>query len=283
MAMKQLLNYLLGHSHFKLILLPLLLSSCSVFHVMDDTYAERFPSKNLNGPEVGKLYTQELADLDPPKIRPVVAVYPTAFTDQTGQRKSNSSFAMFSTALTQSPNSLLIHALKHTADGKFFVVVDRLGLDNLTKERQLIRSTRDQLLNEEGETKQLSPLLFAGVLFDGAIISYDTNLVSGGVGMRVFGIGKSVYYRSDQVTISLRMISTSTGEILTEVLTSKTIYSYGQSEDVFRFFDQSTENLEIEIGNAENEATTIALQKAIEVALLEIISIGYDRSYWKHD
>ena len=79
------------------------------------------------------------------------------------------------------------------------------------------------------------------------------------------------------------MISTSTGEILAEVLSSKTLYSYGMSDDLFKFYESGTENVEIEVGNAENEPTTIALQKAIEVALLEIISLGYERSYWKHE
>ena len=274
---------LLDHSLFKIFLVVALLPGCSVFHVLDDTYAERFKSKDLNGPQLERLYTQELIDMKAPTVRPVVAVYPNAFSDLTGQRKSNSSFAMFSTAVTQSPNSLLIHVLKHTADGNFFVVVDRVGLDNLTKERQLIRSTRDQLVNDEGEKKPLMPLLFAGVLFDGAVISYDTNLISGGAGARVFGISKSVFYRQDKVTISLRMISTSTGEILAEVLSSKTLYSYGMSDDLFKFYESGTENVEIEVGNAENEPTTIALQKAIEVALLEIISLGYERSYWKHE
>ena len=274
---------LLVHSHFKILLVLALLPGCSMFHVLDDTYEERFKSKKLNGPKLQKIYTEELRFVDQPKIRPIVAVYPTAFTDLSGQRKSNSSFAMFSTAVTQSPNSLLVHVLKHTADGNFFIVVDRMGLDNLTKERQLIRSTRDQLINEEENKKQLMPLLFAGVLFDGAVISYDTNILSGGAGARIFGISKTISYRQDQVTISLRMISTSTGEILAEVLSSKTLYSYGMSDDLFKFYESGTENVEIEVGNAENEPTTIALQKAIEVALLEIISLGYERSYWKHE
>lgn len=256
---------------------------CSIFHVIEDTKQERFPSKGLNQAKDVGIYTPELLTVEIPKIRPVVAVYPTAFTDQTGQRKSNSEFALFSTAITQSPGSLLVHSLKHTANGQFFIVVERQNLDSLTKERQLIRSTRDQLVNQDGDKKDLMPLLFAGVLFDGAVIGYDTNILSGGVGSRWLGVGKSVAYRMDQVTISLRMISTSTGEILLETMSTKTIYSYGQSEDVFKFYDMQTQLLEVEVGNAENEPTTIALQKAIESALLEIISQGYERRFWKYD
>ena len=65
-----------------------------------------------------------------------------------------------------------------------------------------------------------------------------------------------------------------------EVLTQKTVFSYGKSEDVFRFIEANTELVEIELGNSNNESATIALMKAIEAAVLEIINIGYDRSFW---
>jgi len=203
-----------------------------------------------------------------------------SFTDQTGQRKSNSEFALFSTAITQQPNALLIRALKHAGDGKFFRVVERVGLDNLTKERQLIRSAREQTATEEEKSKTLRPLLFAGILIEGAVISYEANLESGGVGARYLGIGKSLMYREDNITISMRMVSVATGEVLLEVLSQKTIFSYGKSEDVFRFIEAGSELVEIELGNARNESSTIALMKAIEGGVLEIINTGYDKGFW---
>lgn len=272
-----------SHSLSVALLFSILLSSCSTLNVLDDTYAERFPSKGLNQAKTIPIYTEELQNIQAPVAKPVVAVYPTAFTDQTGQRKSNSEFAMFSTALTQQPNAILIKILKHAGNGNFFTVVDRVGLDNLTKERQLIRSVRDQLQTDGDAKKPLMPLLFAGVLFDGAVISYETNLVSGGIGSRYLGLGASTFYRSDSVTVSLRLVSVSTGEILIEATSSKTIYSYGSSQDIFKFIEAGTELVEFEVGNAENESSTVALQKAIESALLEIIVTGYDRSYWKYE
>ena len=226
------------------------------------------------------LQSPELKNAAIPLVSPVVAVYPTAFTDQTGQRKSNSEFALFSTAITQQPNALLIRALKHAGDGKFFRVVERVGLDNLTKERQLIRSAREQTATEEEKKKALRPLLFAGILIEGAVISYEANLESGGVGARYLGIGNSVQYREDNITVSLRMVSVATGEVLLEVLSQKTIFSYGKSEDVFRFIEANTELVEIELGNASNESSTIALMKAIEGAVLEIIEQGYEKGFW---
>ena len=259
-------------------LLVLLLSSCSIFDQYEDTYEQRFSANDAVS--IQDLQSIELKNVNIPKVSPVVAVYPASFTDQTGQRKSNSEFALFSTALTQQPNALLIRALKHAGDGKFFRVVERVGLDNLTKERQLIRSAREKFASDEDKKKQLQPLLFAGVLMEGAVISYESNLESGGIGARYLGIGNSIQYREDTVTISLRMVSVATGEVLLEVLSEKTIFSYGKSEDVFRFIEAGTELVEIELGNARNESSTIALMKTIEGAVLELIKQGYTKKYW---
>ena len=260
--------------------LVLLLSSCSIFDQFEDTYDQRFSANDVV--KISQLQSKDLGSVKAPTVRPVVAVYPSSFTDQTGQRKSNSSFALFSTAVTQQPSALLIRALKHASNGEFFRVVERVGLDNLTKERQLIRSAREQLADNQ-ESKSVPPLLFAGVLLEGAVIAYDTNLATGGVGARYLGIGKSAQYRKDNITVSLRLVSVATGEILIEVMSQKTVFSYGQSEDVFRFTEMGTELVEVELGNASNESATIALMKAIEGAVLELINIGYSKEFWKHE
>ena len=83
----------------------------------------------------------------------VGAVDPDGFKDQTGQRRSNSKYATFSTAITQAPHAYLIRALKHS---NFFDVVERVSLDAVTKERQLIRSTRETF----DEEQKLMPLKF---------------------------------------------------------------------------------------------------------------------------
>ena len=252
-----------------------LFSGCAVLSKNNDLVL----TKKIEPANVLDLQSSQLADLPPAKIKPIIAVYANSFQDLTGQRKSNSSFALFSTAVTQAPEALLIRALKHAADGKFFRVVERVGLDNLTKERQLIRSTRE---NFEEELK-LQPLLFAGLIIQGGVISYDTNIQSGGIGARYLGIGNSKQYREDVVTISLRLVSVSTGEVLLETTVSKNILSTGVSQDIFRFIEMGTELVEIEGGVAENEAASIALQKAIETGVLNLIEIGIQRGYWEYE
>lgn len=255
-------------------LLAIFLSSCSLAPV-DNTI-----QRGQTLPSLLQIQSKELLNVPQPKAPIVVAVYPNSFTDQTGQRKSNSEFALFSTAVTQAPGHLLIRSLKHTSNGKFFRVAERVGLDNLTKERQLIRSAREQNEKTDGP-KPIMPLLFAGVLMEGAVIGFDTNIKSGGIGARYLGIGTSKQYRVDNITVTLRMVSIATGEVLIDVLINKQLYSYGQSQDVFRFIEAGTELVEIETGDAENEPTTLALQRAIEEAVFQIVKIGYDKGFWE--
>ena len=256
-------------------LLAILVSSCAVLSKNTDLSLTR----NIQPANILDLQSVQLAELPPAKRKPVIAVYRDSFQDLTGQRKSNSSFALFSTAVTQAPEALLIRALKHAANGEFFRVVERVGLDNLTKERQLIRSTRENF----EEDQKLQPLLFAGLLIQGGVINYDTNVQSGGMGARYLGIGTSKQYREDVVTISLRLVSVSTGEVLMETLVSKSIISTSVSQDVFRFIEAGTELVEIEGGVAENESVSIALQKAIETGVLNIIYTGIQRGYWEYE
>ena len=256
-------------------LLAISVSSCAVLSKNTDLSLTR----NIQPANILDLQSAQLAELPPAKRKPVIAVYRDSFQDLTGQRKSNSSFALFSTAVTQAPEALLIRALKHAANGEFFRVVERVGLDNLTKERQLIRSTRENF----DEDKQLQPLLFAGLLIQGGVINYDTNVQSGGMGARYLGIGTSKQYREDVVTISLRLVSVSTGEVLVETLVSKSIVSTSVSQDVFRFIEAGTELVEIEGGVAENEVGSIALQKAIETGVFNLIEIGIERGYWEYE
>ncbi len=205
--------------------------------------------------------------------KPSVAVY--SFNDLTGQRKSVDGIASFSTAVTMAPETYLIRALKQSG---FFIVLERKGLDNLTRERQLIRQTRNSF-NDDTEQQ---PLIFAGLLIEGGVVDYNTNLLSGGVGARYLGIGNSKQYREDVVVVSLRLVSVSTGEILLEILTSKTILSVGLSNDFFRFIADGTKLVEFESGNAMNESKSIALQAAMETAVVQLIREGYEKGYWKY-
>ena len=172
-----------------------------------------------------------------------VAVYD--FNDLTGQRKPSTKFSQLSMAVSQGADVWVIQALKETGDGSWFRVVERASLDHLVKERQLIRSTTELYDGSDKGQVVLKPMLFAGLLFEGAIVGYDANVESGGDGARYFGIGIHEEYRVDQVTVSMRIVSVHTGEVMIAVSSTKSIASFKTGRDVFKFFRYGYEGIRI--------------------------------------
>lgn len=238
-------------------------------------------TKTASKTEMPKLVNTELTGLKtlaPPERKAVIAVYD--FPDLTGQRKDKDNLASFSTAVTQGGTPLLIDALKNAGNGSWFTVVERNKIDDLAKERQIVRQTREEYLGKDAN--KLEPMLFAGIVLQGGIIGYDSNIISGGVGARYLGIGADTQYRKDQVVVSLRAVSTNTGEILMNVQVSKTILSVGRDLSLFRFVDLGTKLVEAESGMTQNEANTIAVKTAIEQAVIELINQGIEKGYWQY-
>ena len=247
------------------------LAGCSTTNQPDILYGD-LPS-SITTSTVESLYA--IPKLNQPKI--TIAVY--NFPDRTGQRKPNTKFSQLSTAVTQGAEVWVISALKAVGGGEWFKVVERQGLDSLIKERQLIRSTRE-LYDCETDKTVLKPLVFAGLIIEGGVVGYDSNIMSGGVGARYFGIGVKEQYRVDQVTVSLRVVAVQTGEVLVTVSASKTIASHSKGGDVFRFLDMSTKALELETGVATNEPVNYAVRSTIEYAVLKMIHEGIACELW---
>lgn len=205
-----------------------------------------------------------------------VAVY--NFRDMTGQRKASQMIASLSSAVTQGADAYLVKSLQEVGGGKWFKVLERGGLDNLVKERQLIRQMRE--LYQGKDAQPLPPMMFAGMLIEGGIIGYDSNTMSGGSGARLLGIGASTEYRQDEVVVSLRAVSVATGEVLVSITTSKTVLSFQDKAGVLRFYDAGTRSLELETGAATNESMNKAVQLAIHAAVIEMINEGAKKGHW---
>ena len=248
--------------------LILLLNSCGAYFnqpvtEQKATYGEQTPA------------TYSLKNLPLPKEQIVVGVY--KFRDQTGQYKPSDNGSNFSTAVTQGSTSILIKALE---DSKWFIPIERENLANLLQERNIIRTTRQEYLKDANpKDAQLTPLLYAGVLLEGGIVSYDSNIITGGFGARYFGAGSSTRYRQDRVTVYLRLVSTQNGKILKTIYVSKTILSQSIDASLFRYV-KFKRLLEVETGFTKNEPLQLAVTEAIEKAVEGLIIEGIHDNVW---
>ena len=154
------------------VLLVLLMTGCAGIPVMKDsctTLIMNAVGECIEDPEAIKLPAYALLlELPAAEVMPVIAVY--GFQDLTGQRKRQDGVATFSTAVTQGATAMLIDALKTAGGGTWFRVVEREGIDNLVRERQIVRSTREQFKGDGDEKSTIQPLLFAGIILEGGVI-----------------------------------------------------------------------------------------------------------------
>ena len=260
-----------------------LLSGCA----SSSALREKITGNQFDDPTVEKSKFLQKAQnkMLPPAGGPIpVAVY--SFQDKTGQRKSIPNIASLSSAVTQGAENYLIKALQDVGEGRWFTVLERVGLENLIKERQMIRQMREQYQGREA--KPLPPMVFAGIIIEGGIVGYDSNTITGGSGMRLFGIGASTQYQSDTVTVTLRTVSVSTGEILTTVTVTKTVLSYMDKLTLLRFVGDGTAiganatALEGEIGGSVNESINKAIDVAVQAAVVNTIQEGSRKGIWSY-
>ncbi len=246
---------------------------------------EKIVGEQFDAPKVeeSKFLKKEQNKILPPQGGPLpVAVY--GFRDLTGQRKSQPLIASLSSAVTQGAENYLIKALQDVGDQRWFTVLERVGLENLIKERQMIRQMREQYQGRDA--KMLPPMMFAGIIMEGGIVGYDSNTLTGGSGVRIFGIGASTQYQSDTVTVTLRTVSVATGEILTTVTVTKTVLSYMDKLTVLRFIDDGTQYgaganaLEGEVGGSINESINRAIDVAVQAAVVQTINEGVRKGHW---
>ena len=242
---------------------------------------EKVTGNQFDPPTVEKetFFTKPENQLAPPAGGPIpVAVY--SFSDKTGQRKNIPNLASFSTAVTQGGEAYLIKALQDVGEARWFTVLERVGLDNLIKERQMIRQMREQYQGREA--KQLPPMMFAGMIVEGSVTGYDSNLMTGGHGMRILGIGAQTQYQSDSVTITLRTVSVNTGEVLTSVTVTKTVLSYMDKLGVLKFVSDGEKAIEAEAGMSINESINKATNLAVKAAVVATIREGVRKGYWAY-
>jgi curli production assembly/transport component CsgG len=251
-----------------------LLSGCAA--IQSTGFTETDPTLTTQREGIRK----EFDTIPAPAVGKPVSVAVYSFADKTGQRRPQANVASLSSAVTQGAETFLIQALQGVGQGQWFEVVERVGIDNLTKERLIIRQMREAY--EGNNAKPLMPMQFAGMIIEGGIVGYDTTVNSGGAGMRIFGIGKQTQWSQDTVTISVRAVSVNTGKVLAVVTIQKTILSTADSATALKFFDAGTQAFEAEAGLTINEPGTYAVKAAIEMAVVELIKEGQRKAIWDY-
>lgn len=251
--------------------LALALSGCSTVR----------PFGEVNIKEQPKVSETVIKAIDtlPAPAGPKVAVAVYSFKDMTGQRKPSQTLSLFSTAVTQGAEAYLIKSLQEAGHYQWFTVVERTNLDDLLKERQMIKQTRE--IYEGKDAKILPPLTLAGVILEGGIIDYNSNVLTGGTGVAIFGIGPYTQYTQDQVVISLRLVSVQTGEVLTSVTIEKNLLSTMDGATAMKFFNQNTQTFEFDSSQSFNEPGNYALRSAIEQGIVELVKKGERQGLWK--
>lgn len=214
--------------------------------------------------------SRDLTQLPAPAGPISVAVY--GLRDQTGQYKPSPD-SSFSTSVTQGAASLLVTALR---DSRWFKPVERENLQDLLTERKIVRALEQP---QDHAQVQLPALRPANMLIEGAIVAYESNVRTGGIGVRYLGVGPSELYRQDQVTINLRAVDIRTGEIIQSITTTKTVFSIQVDFGIFRFVSLK-HLLEVETGFSRNEPVQQCVREAIETALIHLIAQGARDGSW---
>ncbi|WP_226781147.1 CsgG/HfaB family protein [Oceaniglobus trochenteri] len=219
-----------------------------------------------------------LREVPAPARRITVSVYD--FPDLTGQYKEPANVQSLSRAVSQGGAPMLIKALQDAGERRWFTVLDRSNLESLIRERQIVTEMRRIYRGEQNVNPDaLAPLDHSGIILQGGIIGYDSNTMTGGYGARYLGVGGDRKWKLDIVTVSLRAVSTNTGEVLASVVVRKPIASISDRGSIFRYVALD-ELLEAEAGVAANEPKQLAVEQAIEKAVMALIAEGAELGIW---
>jgi len=240
-------------------------SGCSASNKYNPPYEQSAQTIEIND------RINELNDLPEPLGKIAVSVY--GFRDQTGQYKPSSGASSFSTAVTQGATSILMQTLAET---EWFLPLEREGLQNILTERKIVRAGEA----ETASNNELPPLTTSRMIIEGGIISYDTNIRTGGLGAEYFGVGASTLYREDQITVYMRAVDVRTGQVLVSVSTSKKVLSQEIRAGLFRYVSFKR-LLEAEGGYTTNEPMFECVKQSIEKAVAELVLKGIEEGVWR--
>jgi curli biogenesis system outer membrane secretion channel CsgG len=164
--------------------------------------------------------------------------------------------------LTQGAAEMVMSALYKTGKAH---LVERYDLRLPLAEVKLAEQNR---LNRGVET--FGKLPSTDFVLVGALTELNYNIVSGGVGVRVAGIGAGTRMAVVNVALDLRVVNSKNFSVAYVSSLQKQIYGYEVQADVFRFFDSTY--LELEAGHVRNEPLQLGVRSVAEMAVYQIMT-----------
>ncbi|MFN2362954.1 MAG: CsgG/HfaB family protein [Halarsenatibacteraceae bacterium] len=198
--------------------------------------------------------TQLLAALPEPDEKKSIAVYNIA--DRTGQREETGS-----SVVTQGATDMLITAL---ARSRQFNVLDRTSLGNFMNEQQLQSENR----LASGEGPEIGELRGADYVLNGAITEYQVDKRSGGLGFSIGGIGGSTETAVAKTAIDLRLVDTTTAEVVWARSLKDEIEGKRVGVQAFSFMGDNI--VEFETGEGKQEVINLVVRTLLEEAVFEL-------------
>lgn len=255
-------------SDFKIgIVILILISVLFLYHgqivaeEIDDSDVEKLMSKILNNADEIKSSeknvtkaTQLLAALPEPENKPAIAVYNIA--DKTGQRKQTGS-----AVVTQGATDMLITALVRSRQ---FKVLDRSNLGNFINELQL--QNEDRLAYGEGP--KIGEMTGADYVIKGAITEYQVDKNTGGLGISIASMGGSVEKATASTAIDIRVVDTTTGEVVWARSLKDEIEGEKVGLQAFSFMGNNI--VEFETGKGKQEVINLVIRSLLEEAVFTL-------------
>lgn len=204
-------------------------------------------------------YTRCLSSLQkiPGNNLPVFAV--GEVSDKTGQIDRET----YSHVLSQGVSEMVMSALYKTGKTR---LVERFDLRVPLAEMKM----SEQKLTNRPMTSTARPIRASDFVLLGALTELNYNIVSGGAGLWVAGVGGGMRTVIINVGLDLRVVNSQTFEVGYVSTLQKQIYGIEVEANVFRFF--GTQLVEFDAGRIQNEPLQLGVRSVVEMAVYQIMT-----------
>lgn len=179
-------------------------------------------------------------------------------TDKTGQYEEDG----LGRPLTQGVTDMLYSALNRTGKVR---VVERADLRVPLAELSLLE--RNLLLGRNPAEVRLRASDF---LILGALTELNYNIVSGGIGLEIAGVGANTRVAVVNVALDLRLVDMRTFEVPYAISLQKQIKGTEVEANVFRFFGDTL--VGFEAGGFRNEPLQLGVRSVVEMAVYQLMT-----------